>query len=41
MICPRCQYEWENKSKMMYVCCPNCRKQFKREVDIDGSMEET
>ena len=25
MKCPKCNYEWETKSKLMYVCCPNCR----------------
>jgi len=25
MKCPKCDYEWETKSEMMYVTCPNCR----------------
>ena len=24
--CPKCNYEWECKSKMMYVTCSNCRR---------------
>ena len=24
--CDRCGYEWNSKSKMYFVTCPNCRK---------------
>ncbi len=24
--CPHCKYEWECKSKMMFITCSNCRK---------------
>ena len=26
--CPKCQYEWDTKSKMMYITCPNCQRKF-------------
>jgi len=29
--CKKCGYEWETKSKMMFVTCPNCRLKVKRE----------
>jgi uncharacterized Zn ribbon protein len=35
MKCPKCQYEWESKSKMIYICCPNCRHQFKQKQEVD------
>lgn len=22
--CSRCNYEWETKSKLLNICCPNC-----------------
>jgi len=29
--CPKCNHEWECKSKLMYVTCTNCQRKFKRE----------
>jgi len=23
--CPKCKYEWETKSKLIWVTCPSCR----------------
>ena len=27
--CPKCSYEWDTKSKLIYVCCPSCRSSVK------------
>lgn len=29
--CPKCKYEWNTKSKLNYVSCPNCQRKVKRE----------
>jgi predicted nucleic acid-binding Zn-ribbon protein len=29
--CPKCNYVWKTKAKMMYITCPNCQRKFKRE----------
>lgn len=26
--CPNCWYEWETKSNMLYITCPNCLRKF-------------
>ncbi len=26
-----CNYEWETKSKLDFVTCPNCQKKFRKE----------
>jgi len=36
--CPKCGYEWNSKGKLMFICCPNCRHQFKKEETIKGDM---
>ncbi len=23
--CPKCNYEWDTTSEMMFITCPNCR----------------
>ena len=28
--CPHCNYEWETKSKLDSITCPNCQKKFNR-----------
>jgi len=28
--CPKCNYEWDYKGKLLAVTCPNCRHIFKR-----------
>ncbi len=36
--CPKCGYEWECKSKLIYVSCPSCRFniKIKKEEDSDA-----
>jgi DNA-directed RNA polymerase subunit RPC12/RpoP len=29
--CPNCKYEWETKSKLDFITCPNCQKKFKKD----------
>ncbi len=29
--CPKCEYEWETKSKMIYITCPNCQRKFDKD----------
>jgi hypothetical protein len=29
MICPKCKYEWECKSKHRFVSCPSCMSKVK------------
>lgn len=33
--CPRkeCKYEWETKSALNFVTCPNCQKKFSKGTD--------
>jgi len=26
--CPKCEYEWATKGKLLSICCPNCNKKF-------------
>ena len=37
--CPNCKYEWETKSKMIFVCCPCCMKKFDRNKEIDSDSQ--
>lgn len=32
LTCPGCGYTWESRSTSARVCCPKCRKGFKREA---------
>jgi len=34
ITCPNCNYSWKTISKMIFVNCPSCRKQCKREDNI-------
>lgn len=36
MKCGSCDYEWETKSKLDKVTCPNCLNKVTVEGDIDG-----
>jgi len=27
--CPKCNYEWETNSKLIFVTCPSCRLKIK------------
>jgi len=31
--CLKCGYDWETKSKLIYVCCPNCMNKVKEEKE--------
>jgi len=31
--CKYCNYEWESKSEMLLVTCPNCGKKTERKKD--------
>ena len=33
--CSKCSYEWETKSKLNFVTCPNCQLKF-RIKDLKG-----
>jgi len=28
--CPKCNYEWDTKSKLDSICCPNCQRKFEK-----------
>ena len=30
--CPKCKYEWDTKSKLDSITCPNCQKKFNSKV---------
>jgi protein-arginine kinase activator protein McsA len=32
LACPGCGYTWESRSSSARVCCPKCKKGFKREM---------
>jgi len=34
--CPKCKYEWETKSQMLNVTCPNCQ----RKVELNKSNKK-
>lgn len=36
--CPKCKYEWETKSKLIFITCPSCMLKFRREKE-DKSKE--
>jgi len=40
--CPKCNYEWETKSKLTYLTCVSCQRKFLRpqEYEEDMSAEE-
>ena len=29
--CPKCKYEWESKSKLIFITCPSCMQKFKKD----------
>jgi len=29
MRCPKCGYEWETKSELIYITCPSCQRKVK------------
>lgn len=31
--CPRCQYEWDTRSKMISITCPNCQRKFEKKEE--------
>jgi len=37
--CPHCGYEWQTKSKLMFVGCPNCTLKFRRDPNIINNEE--
>ncbi len=36
--CPKCDYEWECKSKLIYVSCPSCRYNIKIKKEEDSDV---
>ena len=28
MKCPKCKYEWETRSVLKHITCPNCQRKF-------------
>lgn len=36
--CPSCKYEWNTKSKLMSVTCPNCQKKFKKKKKDENKL---
>lgn len=37
MKCPKCNYEWETKSKMVFVSCPSCLLKVKNDMKSDNN----
>ena len=40
MKCPKCKYEWETKSIMEHVSCPNCQRKVKNIKKERANEEE-
>jgi len=38
--CPNCKYEWETKSKLIFVTCPSCQLKVKVKDLKGGNREE-
>jgi DNA-directed RNA polymerase subunit RPC12/RpoP len=38
--CPNCKYEWNTKSKLDSITCPNCMKKFKKDKK-DGNKQSS
>lgn len=41
--CKFCGYDWETKSKLLYITCPNCRKKssrFKAHKKMKGGINK-
>jgi len=36
---PECNYEWETKSKLDFVTCPNCQKKFRKENETKHTQK--
>ena len=41
MKCNKCGYEWQTKSKLIFISCPSCLQKVKneKEVDKDGRAD--
>jgi len=38
--CPKCRYEWETESKMVFVSCPSCLQKVRiKEGNNDGTKD--
>ena len=37
--CSKCSYEWETKSKLNFVTCPNCQLKFRIKV-LKGGIKQ-
>jgi len=38
--CPNCKYEWETKSKLIFVTCPSCQLKVKIEKEKKESIKD-
>jgi len=37
--CPLCGYEWETKSKLIFITCVSCQRKFKKDLgEEDGTI---
>lgn len=36
---PRCKYEWETKSELLYVTCPSCRLKVEKPIEEDARKD--
>jgi len=41
MKCNKCNYEWETKSKLENVSCPNCLSKVKKEVEDENQKTKS
>ena len=39
--CPNCSYEWDTKSKMDFITCPNCQRKFRKVINNNTNSNET
>lgn len=37
--CPKCKYEWETKSKLIYITCVSCQRKFEKEKNEKNSIK--
>ena len=39
--CPKCDYEWETNSQLLFITCPNCQLKSRREdVQLNPLQED-
>jgi len=38
--CDKCEYEWETKSKHLFVSCPSCLQKVKKPIEKNGNEKK-